>query len=144
MKNRLASLTTSRASAANATRNLYQALDSAYNALPASSDLQEDAALVQAKLNETSRDSGRLAQAAYVEELERMTHEIESGGDVPTFLRVQEEAKAEATSKPPKVDVDVKGELERAGRMDRLVLLEAQENGLDTVCRYAETLLLVF
>ena len=88
-RTRLASLATSRASAANATRHLYQALDDVYNTLPSLSELQQDAALVQMKLRETCRDSEHLAQAAYVEELERMVRELESGADVTALLRAR-------------------------------------------------------
>ena len=65
-----------------------------------------------------------------------MAREIERGADITALLRAGEEAKTEGTLKVPKVDVDVKNELERAGRTDRLVLLEAQEKGLDTVRHY--------
>ncbi|PIL33580.1 hypothetical protein GSI_04203 [Ganoderma sinense ZZ0214-1] len=143
----LASLSGSRAAAASVVKELYLTLDERYAFLPTVAQLEHDAAYVDAKLGDLTKDkslSERLLQAAYVEELEKMAKMLEASPTGPdtipnmirTSARVLEPTEVETGRPPPTLKVDVKGELERAGRMDRRVLLKAQERGLDAVINY--------
>ena len=138
----LASLSSSRAAVAGTVKHLYLALDERYVSLPTASKLQHDAEIVHAKLRELAKDrstSQNLLQAVYVDELEKMARELEAGPATPdTVANIIRSSATVSESKEsgasaPGMKVDVKGELERAGRMDRLALLKAQERGLDTV-----------
>ena len=135
MKTGIATLSKSHTSISSATQHLYESLDSAYNELPSTDELQQDAAIVSAKLAAASRDSERLLHIAYTEEVERMVKLIEGGADIEDIIsQSSSEDVQKAQTTIPKVDVKV--ELERAGRLDRLVLLQSQEAGLDAVrCR---------
>ena len=132
MKTGIATLSKSHTSISSATQHLYESLDSAYNELPSTDELQQDAAIVSAKLAAASRDSERLLHIAYTEEVERMVKLIEGGADIEDIIsQSSSEDVQKAQTTIPKVDVKV--ELERAGRLDRLVLLQSQEAGLDAV-----------
>ncbi|KAM5543054.1 hypothetical protein V8D89_003438 [Ganoderma adspersum] len=143
----LASLRSSRAAAASAVKQLYLTLDDRYACLPTAAELHRDAAIIDSKLDQLAKDrspSERLLQVAYVEELEKMVKLLEADPACPDTLpdvirasaRVSELKGVEAGTSPPTLKVDVKGELERAGRMDRLTLLRAQERGLDASINY--------
>ena len=54
-------------------------------------------------------------------------------GAIRTSVRVSELKETETGTSPPTLKVGVKTELERAGRMDRVTLIRAQERGLDAV-----------
>ena len=132
MKTGIATLSKSHTSISSATQHLYESLDSAYNELPSTDELQQDAAIVSAKLAAASRDSERLLHIAYTEEVERMVKLIEGGADIEDIIsQSSSEDVQKAQTTIPKVDVKV--ELECAGRLDRLVLLQSQEAGLDAV-----------
>lgn len=146
-KTSIARLSTARASVGSAATQLYQVLDDGYASLPAANELQHDASVVQAKLREATRglDVEQLADAAYAEDLKRIATRIENaqGGhgaeEIARILReVQEndgsgKTGAVQSADGGKVDVDVKHELDCAGRADRLALLQVQERGLDLV-----------
>ena len=138
----LASLSSSRAAVASAVKRLYLTLDERYASFPSAAELQHDAQILDAKLRGLAKDksaSQNLLQVAYIDELEKMARELEAGSATPdTLANVIRSPDAPPGSKEvetsaPNLKVDVKGELERAGRMDRLVLLKAQERGLDAV-----------
>ena len=132
MKTGIATLSKSHTSISSATQHLYESLDSAYNELPSTDELQQDAAIVSATLTAASRDSERLLHIAYTEEVERMVKLIEGGADIEDIIsQSSSEDVQKAQTTIPKVDV--KAELECAGRLDRLVLLQSQEAGLDAV-----------
>ena len=133
----------SRAAVASAVKQLYKTLDDGYAQLPSASELQRDASLVNAKLKEATKvvDVDKVVDAAYIQELEKMTKRIEQGrGGEEDIARILTSMTNQPTSREEQinVDVDVKEELERAGRMDRTVLLKAQEKGLDSVSRVYE------
>lgn len=140
----LASLSSARAAAASGVKQLYLMLDDRYASLPAVAELQHDAAIIDSKLAPLAKDkslSERLLQVAYVGELERLAKLLEADpacldalpGVIRTSARVSEMKETEKGTSPPTLKVNVKAELERAGRMDRLTLLRAQERGLDAV-----------
>ena len=133
-KSQLAALTSSRTSVIGAAQHLYQALDNAYDTLPSASDLQQNATLVQRKLKELPHDQERLVQAAYAEEIDVLARQIEGGADVST-LPHRPLANPSLMENSIEGAPNVKAELERGGRMDRLILLQAQERGLDAVGR---------
>ncbi|KAI1791153.1 hypothetical protein LXA43DRAFT_1181965 [Ganoderma leucocontextum] len=141
----IVSLSSSRAAVASTVKQLYLTLDEGYVSLPTASEMQHDATIVDAKLGELAKDksvSQHLLQVAYVEELVKMAKRLEADPPGPDTIAnivrssagLSESREAEISA--PTLNVDVKGELERAGRMDRLVLLKAQERGLDTVIDY--------
>ncbi len=147
----LASLSSSRAMAASTVKQLYLKLDECYASLPTASELQHDAAIIDAKLGELAKDKSGfqdLLQVAYAEELDKMAKQLEAapvGPDTIASIIRSSTGVSESTEAVPSLKVDIKGELERAGRIDRLVLLRAQERGLDTVrllsfCGHADLL----
>ena len=140
----LASLSSARAAAASGVKQLYFTLDDCYASLPAVAELQHDAAIIDSKLGQFAKDkslSERLLQVAYVEELDKMVKLLEADptcldtlpGAIRTSVRVSELKETETGTSPPTLKVGVKTELERAGRMDRVTLIRAQERGLDAV-----------
>ncbi|KAI0767127.1 hypothetical protein C8Q74DRAFT_1203828 [Fomes fomentarius] len=152
-KTSIAQLSIARASVSSAATQLYQVLDDGYASLPAAKELQHDASVVQAKLREATRglDVEKLADTAYAEVLERIATRIENAHgehgaeEIARILReVQENDGSEKTgtvrsADGGKVDVDVKHELDCAGRADRLALLQAQERGLDVIIGHMRT-----
>ena len=132
----ISTLNSSRAAVSAAAKQLYQTLDDGYAALPNAADLQRDAELVQSKLNTVDKRRKfvqRIVDAAYVEELERITKRIEASQDPEVIARMCDVTSLNGVMDMPSLEVDVKAELERAGQLDRLALLRAQEQGLDTV-----------
>ena len=137
-------MSSARAAAASGVKQLYFTLDDCYASLPAVAELQHDAAIIDSKLAPLAKDkslSERLLQVAYVGELERLAKLLEADpacldalpGVIRTSARVSEMKETEKGTSPPTLKVNVKAELERAGRMDRLTLLRAHERGLDAV-----------
>ena len=132
----ISTLNTSRAAVSAAAKQLYQALDDGYTSLPNAADLQRDAELVRSKLNAVDKGRGtvqRIVDTAYVEELERITERIEASQDPRVITRMCDITSSNGMVDLPSLEVDVKAELETAGRLDRLALLRPQEQGLDTV-----------
>ncbi len=79
-----------------------------------------------------------MADAAYLEELEKLASQLKAlspGGPatIEGLLRTPNTTQESKIERLSQVCPDVKAELERAGRKDRLLLLQAQEKGLDEV-----------
>ena len=140
----IALLSGSRAEVATAVKQLYRSLDDGYASLPDAAELQRDASTIQTKLAELAKDktlTEKILQVAYAERLEEMAKQLEEspvGSDAMADILLSSAAFEGSNSHEegmpaPFVKVDVRHELERAGRMDRLALLRAQENGLDAV-----------
>ena len=132
----ISALNSSRATVSATAKRLYQTLDDGYAALPNAADLQRDAEIVQSKLSAVDKGRGvvqRIVDAAYVEELERITKRIEASQDPGVITRMCDITSSNGAVDLSDLEVDVKAELETAGRLDRLTLLRAQEKGLDTV-----------
>ncbi|KAH9935230.1 uncharacterized protein BXZ73DRAFT_45620 [Epithele typhae] len=134
----IASLKSARSSAATSTRRLYENLDAAYSSLPHAGELQQDAARVQSILADVSNQPEALLQAAYINHLEVATKRLSSSASLQALLSECDafEDAIDAKDGDVKADlvVDVKKELENAGRLDRLALLNFQERGLDEAC----------
>ncbi|KAI0827992.1 hypothetical protein BC628DRAFT_1366672 [Trametes gibbosa] len=141
IKSKIASLDHARHAIAGALARLYTALDVSYSALPYANELEDDAAIVQARLARVdtgSTGASVLTQAAYVEELEKLTHKIEASSP-GISLQLEELPQVHGTplesTKGNSIVPDVKTELERAGHLDRCLLLQTQESSLDIAIR---------
>ncbi|KAL7277740.1 hypothetical protein ACG7TL_008679 [Trametes sanguinea] len=135
LKHEVASLERARVALSGAIQQLYSSLDDRYGSFPTADELQDHAAALSAKLAGLKGDSASvsdLAAAAYVEELERMTRQLErdpkSLQHLTHLLPASSDAKG---SRSPDMFPNVMVELERAGRLDRTALLRAQERGLN-------------
>ncbi|KAI0753161.1 hypothetical protein C8Q80DRAFT_496992 [Daedaleopsis nitida] len=139
-KSEIAALTASRTAVARTVKQLYRDLDNGYESLPVASELEHEASILHAKMREVTRsiNADKLVETAYIEELGRMAKRLEGSDGTQELARIRDSAPETATedSSTVKVDVDIKLELERGGRMDRLTLLAAQEKGLDAALNY--------
>ncbi|KAH9855924.1 hypothetical protein C2E23DRAFT_874526 [Lenzites betulinus] len=144
LKSNIASLDRARHAIASAIGHLYETLDVSYSALPSASELEDDAASIQerpSRVDASSSGASALAEAAYVEELERLTRRLDQLSPRGS-AQFEEQIRTYATSSEStkgvpmgKITPDIRNELERAGRTDRRLLLQRQESGLDTAIR---------
>ncbi|OSC97301.1 hypothetical protein PYCCODRAFT_1419652 [Trametes coccinea BRFM310] len=135
LKHEVASLERARVALSGAIQQLYNSLDDRYGSFPTADELQDHAAALSAKFAGLKGDSASvsdLAAAAYVEELERMTRQLERDPESLQHLTHLPPASSDAKgTRSPDMYPNVKVELERAGRLDRTALLRAQERGLN-------------
>ncbi|TBU31059.1 hypothetical protein BD311DRAFT_863568 [Dichomitus squalens] len=143
----IALLSSSRTEATTAVKQLYRAVDDGYGSLPTVGELQDDASTIHVRLNELERDTTlfeKILQVAYAEELEKMAKRLEEAAvgsdEIVNILSSADPGSVSDEEDVPvsTLKVDVKGELERAVRMDRLALLGRQESGLDAVTDHME------
>ncbi|KAI0774813.1 hypothetical protein BD413DRAFT_472172 [Trametes elegans] len=140
LKAHVASIDRARTSLSDTIARLYRALDAGYASLPDLTQLQTDAGAVHACLSAAAAGAGaqRLIAAAYLEELERVARQVEEcsqGGKLDceelTMILQDVPERSSGAGATEQLVPNVKAELERAGHLDRLLLLESQERGLD-------------
>ncbi|KAL1938516.1 hypothetical protein VTO73DRAFT_11539 [Trametes versicolor] len=150
LKSEIASLDRARNAIAGAVGHLYRTLDDGYTSLPSAAELADDAAVLQARYTATSKNGSpkhsNLVDAAYFEELEKLASQLKASP--PGRLAQMQLLHSPSTAQKPQIErlslsfPDVKAELERAGCMDRLLLLQAQERSLDDATREMQESLL--
>lgn len=141
LRSEIASLDRARNAIAGAVGRLYRTLDDGYDSLPSAAELADDVAVLQARYTTASKKGSPklsdLVDAAYLEELEKLAGQLKaspSGGTAKMHsLHSPFTAQEPRIERLSQLSPDVKAELERAGRTDRLLLLQAQEISLDDV-----------
>ncbi|KAI9062452.1 hypothetical protein FKP32DRAFT_1724500 [Trametes sanguinea] len=135
LKREVASLERARVTLSGVIQRLYTSLDDRYGYLPTVDELQAHVSALNAKVAEIKGGStsvSDLAAPAYVEELERIARRLERNPEsIQELIHAPPDSLVETGSRAVETFPNVKIELERAGRLDRIALLRAQERGLD-------------
>ncbi|KAI0669615.1 hypothetical protein C8Q78DRAFT_189275 [Trametes maxima] len=135
LKSKLASLEHARLAIVDSVGRLYQTLDDGYHSLLTVDEIRHNVAAVCARMTGVSSglpSTSTLLAASYVEELEKATLGLRSSS-TDNAARADGNRQGLKGGDYPKLIPDIHGELERSGRLDRLILLREQEKGLHDV-----------